>query len=110
MPGDASLARNAGWRAAMQGRTTLEQFVRAHGATLPAYNPADTASVQAWRDASLMFAQNARGSVLAVVGESVRPESVWATIELPALKANPNVTQIIRIDPFTGASSVIFTK
>ncbi len=109
-PGDASLARNAGWRAAMQGRTTLEQFVRARGATLPAYNPADTASVQAWRDASLMFAQNARGSVLAVVGESVRPESVWATIELPALKANPNVTQIIRIDPFTGASSVIFTK
>jgi hypothetical protein len=109
-PGGANLSRNAGWRAATQGRMTLEQFARAQGIDLPAFSLSDPASVQAWRDASRAFAQNASGSVMAVVGEGVRPDSIWLTVELPALRANPNVTYIIRIDPLTGAKSVLFIK
>jgi len=61
------------------------------------WDAANPAPVQAWQDASRAYAEGASGTVHAVIGDSLRPGSIWETIELPALKANPNVTQIIRV-------------
>ena len=97
--GGADVARSI---AASQGGTTLEQLARGRGIELPVWDAGNPASVQAWQDASRAFAENANGTVTAVIGDSLRPGSVWETIELPALEANRNVTQIIRIDPATG--------
>jgi hypothetical protein len=100
----------AGDIATSQGGTTLEQLMKARGIDLPVWDAGNPASVQAWKDASCAFANNAQGTVRAVIGDSLRPGNVWETVELPALKANPNVTQIIRINPATGAQTVIFTR
>ena len=91
----------AGDIAASQGGTTLEQLAKARGIDLPVWDAGNPVSVQAWQDASRAFAGNAQGTVRAVIGDSLRPGNVWETVELPALKANPNVTQIIRINPAT---------
>jgi hypothetical protein len=46
----------------------------------------------------------------ALVGQSVRSESVWLTKELPALRGNPAVTKITIIDPATLVEKVIFQR
>jgi len=35
---------------------------------------------------------------------------IWENIELPRLKANPNVTKITTIDPKTGVEKIIFER
>ena len=41
---------------------------------------------------------------------AVRPNSVWLTKELPALRANPGVTSIAVVDPKTMAEKIIFSR
>jgi hypothetical protein len=96
--------------ATSRGGTTLEMLLEAKSINLPPWDPANPATIQAWKNASLAYAQGARGTVRAVIGEDLRPGNVWETVELPALRANPNVTRIIRIDPATGEETVIFTR
>ncbi len=96
--------------ASSRGGTTLEQVIEARNIKLPKWDPNNPASVKAFRDASEAYAKGAKGTVHAVVGESLRPGNVWKTVELPALIANQNVTQIIQIDPLTGVETVIFTR
>ena len=79
------------------------------GVALPEYDPADAASVEAWDNASREMAQNASGTVRAVLGNA-SSSSTWARIELPTLEANPSVTRILRINPSTGAETVIFSR
>jgi hypothetical protein len=93
-----------------QSGTTLEQLVARKGIDLPVWDASDTESVKAWEGASRAFAQQAKGSVTAVIGDMLRPGNIWETVELPALRANPDVTQIIRVDPATGAKTVIFKR
>jgi len=100
----------AGKIASSQQGTTLEQLAEARGLNLPAWDPNNPASVQAWSSASQAYAESVSGSVNAVIGNSLRPGNVWETFELPALKANPNVTEIIRIDPVTGSKTIIFSR
>ncbi|WP_263657484.1 ALF repeat-containing protein [Nonomuraea gerenzanensis] len=67
----------------------------------------------AWTQISLNYARNASGVVRVVHGTSLRPGNVWETTEFPALKANPNVTKIIRItivDATTRTEDVIFER
>ena len=36
--------------------------------------------------------------------------SVWARIEQPTLRNNPNVTSIISVDPYSGIRTTLFTR
>ena len=77
---------------------------------MPEWNPNDPNSIRAWENLSREYAKNASGTVRAVVGKSTRPGSVWEIIELPELIKNPKVNKIIKIDPVTGKTTVIFVR
>ena len=96
--------------AATHGGTTLEQITQGRGIILPVWDAANPSSIQAWQNASRAYAEGASGTVRAVVGDSLRPGSIWETIELPTLMSNPNVTQVIRVHPTTGVETVIFRR
>ena len=100
----------AGQIAAASGGTTLEQLLEKRKITMPVWDAANPTVVQAWKDASLGFAQGARGELKAVIGQTLRPGSVWETTELPALKGNPQVRKITVIDPASRAERVIFER
>jgi hypothetical protein len=93
--------------ASKAGGTTLEQTAGAAG--LPAYDASNAASVAAWRGASESFARGASGNVRVVLGNS-SPESIWNTVELPALQANTAVTSITAVDPATGSTSLLWSR
>jgi hypothetical protein len=93
--------------ASKAGGTTLEQTAGAAG--LPAYDASNAASVAAWRAASESFARGASGNVRVVLGNS-SPESIWNTVELPALQANKAVTSITAVDPATGSTSLLWSR
>lgn len=46
----------------------------------------------------------------AVIGLSLRPGNVWERAELPALMKNPNVDEIITIDPVIMGEKVIYVR
>jgi hypothetical protein len=96
--------------AQQNGGTTLETLIAQNGIQMPAWDASNPAVVQAWQNVSAQYAAGASGTVRAVIGSSLRPGNVWETAELPALMNNPKVTQIITVDPATGASKVIFTR
>ena len=100
----------AGQIAAASGGTTLEQLLEKRKIAMPVWDAANPTVVQAWKDASLGFAQGARGELKAVIGQTLRPGSVWETTELPALKGNPQVRKITVIDPASRAERVIFER
>ncbi|WP_432718494.1 hypothetical protein [Pectinatus frisingensis] len=93
-----------------QGGVTLESLLARKGIEMPAWDPSNPASVNTWQTVSQMYASQVSGVVRAVIGDSLRPGAVWTDYELPALMKNQNVTQIITIDPATGAQKVIFTR
>jgi hypothetical protein len=43
-------------------------------------------------------------------GNAVRVGSVWAEVEFPALKANPNVTSITGINVETGLEVLLWSR
>ena len=63
-----------------------------------------------WEEASAEYAKQVSGEVRAVVGKNLRVDNVWENIELPRLKANPNVSKIIIIDPETLVETIIYIK
>jgi filamentous hemagglutinin len=103
-------ANVAGQIALAQQGTTLEQLAQARGFNLPVWDPDNPASIKAWDMASKAYAENASGAVTAVIGSSLRPGNVWENFELPALKANLNVTQITQVDPVTGVQTIVFKR
>jgi len=42
-----------------------------------------------------------------ILGKKIRSGSVWQTVEFPILKENPNVEQIMQINPETMQKSVL---
>jgi len=96
--------------ASKNGGVTLESVIETQGIQMPKWDFDDSASIQAWKDASLYYAEQASGEVKAVIGPGLSQSSVWNTIELPALKANPFITKITLIDPNTLAETIIFTR
>jgi hypothetical protein len=100
----------AGSIASERGGKTLEMILRERGINMPVYDRTVPSSVKAWEDVSAAYAKGVSGEVRAVVGQSVRSESVWLTKELPALRSNPAVTKITIIDPATLVEKVIFQR
>jgi hypothetical protein len=96
-------------RANAPGATTLEMLLKDRGIVLPVWD--GTQAVEAaWRDASAAYARGAKGEVRALLGPNLRPNSIWKTVELDALKANPAVTKIIEVDMTTGKETVVFIR
>jgi hypothetical protein len=71
------------------------------------WDASNPATVDAWYEASRAFADGAGGTVHVV---PLRPGNIWETVELPALKANDKVTKIIKINPDTGAETILFSR
>lgn len=88
---------------ASRSGTTLEGLLDRNSVIPPRWSFDDTAAQEWWSQVSGTYAENVRGEVHAVVGSNLRPGSIWETVELPRLLANPNVTKIVVIDPETGA-------
>ena len=92
-----------------KGGTTLEKLTSDREIVMPNWEEG-TLAQEKWKFTSAEYARQASGKVYVVLGESVRADSVWLTYELPTLKQNPNVSQIIRIDPKTLVETVIYTR
>jgi filamentous hemagglutinin len=99
----------AAW-ATKNGGATLETTLAQRGVQLPAWDPTSPASVAAWRNASAEFAAGASGTVRVLQTDAVRVNSVWAEVEFGALKANPNVTSIMAVNPETGMEVLLWAR
>lgn len=69
---------------------------------VPLWNPNDQGVFDWWGKASVALASGVEGTVHVVLGKQLRPNSIWLTQELPALKENENVKKIIAVEGFTG--------
>lgn len=96
--------------ASKHGGVTLEMALAQSGRRMPEWNPNDPTSVEAWRNASQEFAAGASGNVRVLQSDAVRVNSVWAEVEFPALKANPDVLSITAVNPNTGMESLLWSR
>jgi hypothetical protein len=95
--------------ALMKNGKTLEMLLAERNIAIPAWDGTDKTAA-AWREASTNFAEGASGTVRAVLGERVRPDSIWSTAELPSLMQNTRVTRIVAIDPETLKETMVFDR
>ncbi len=84
------------------GGETLETTLANHGLKDKMPKWGEPGATDPWTEASQTYASNATGTVYVVLGENRRPDNVWDNEELPRLQNNPNVTEIIAINPKTG--------
>ncbi|OON79170.1 hypothetical protein [Streptomyces tsukubensis] len=81
-----------------QNGATLAMRLAAGGLRPPEAELHTPETVEFWNFASKEFAAQASGKVWFVRGTSLRPDNTWEAVEFPALKANPKVTCVFRID------------
>ena len=93
-----------------KGGVTLESTIDDTNIVMPEWDFNAPSSVTAWEEASNVYAEQVSGEIRAVVGSELRPGNIWENIELPRLKANPNVTKTTTIDPKTGVEKIIFER
>lgn len=77
---------------------------------MPEWDVSNSNSIKAWEDISASYANQVTGKVHAVVGNQLRPRNIWENVELPRLKGNSSVTEIITIDPKTLVETIIFRR
>ncbi|KAF9463888.1 hypothetical protein BDZ94DRAFT_1308381 [Collybia nuda] len=65
--------------------------------TVPVTQP-DTEAGKLWDDASELFANYATGRTYVVLGENLRLNGTFFSVEFPTLKKNPNVQSIIQVN------------
>ncbi|WP_344678493.1 hypothetical protein [Saccharopolyspora taberi] len=63
-----------------------------------------------WREYSQYFAEGAKCSARTVLGDTVRPDSVWYNTEFPALKKNVEIDSVWQVAPKTGAEWEIWHR
>ena len=76
------------------GRSTLETTLASHKINMPQWNPSDPSTIRAWQSASSSYAMHSSGNVAALLGNNVRPTSVWNVFEKIILNVNPGVSSI----------------
>lgn len=96
--------------AEQRGCTTLEKTLAEKSVDLPEFDPTDTRTVEAWRTVSKTYAQKASGDVRVVLGDSIRADSTFATIEYPTLIENEKVTRITAVNPKDNSEVVLADK
>ena len=95
-------------RRPVEGTLVVRQ-ISENGIKMPRWS--DDPQVQAmWGEVSRKYAESAQGIVRVVLGRNIRPDAVWLQYEFDALKNNPNVSQIIAIDPATGGMRSLFER
>ena len=93
-----------------KGGVTLESIIEAKKIVMPEWDFNNPSTMEAWDLASGAYAEQVSGEIRAVVGSELRTGNIWENIELPRLKANPNVTKITIIDPKTQMETIIFKR
>jgi hypothetical protein len=97
-----SVQRSAEKHAKKVDGSTIGQDLKAV-AIKPPTRPTNPDIIKKWWDtASKLKADHSAGPVHAVLGSKVRKDSVWNTVEEPALKKNKKVPSISQIHPGTG--------
>lgn len=97
--------------AAEANATTLKMLLERKGMVpVPGWDVAEPETIRFWDEAAKAYAENACGTVTAIVGCDVRPDNIWQRVEVPRLTNNPKVTEIIQIDPDSRRSKVIFQR
>ena len=93
-----------------RGGVTLETTIESKNVSIPEWDINDPDSIEAWKQASTAYAEQASGEVHAVIGAELREGNIWESTEFPALMKNQNVTSITIIDPKTGIETVILER
>ncbi len=105
-----SVEQTAGVIAREAGGTTLEMRLADRGIEMPAFDDRTPDAMRAWEEASRYYAEGASGTAYVVMGQELRDGNVWETKELPALKDNPAVDRIVKIDAVTREHSVLWER
>lgn len=63
------------------GRSTLETTLSSKGIELPNWDVSNPSTISAWNSASSSYAMHSSGNVEALLGNTVRPTSVWNVFE-----------------------------
>ena len=100
-----SVEKQAHALAVQTGGITLDMLLAKNNAVMPFYDPKKADTVNHWNTASLLFAQQASGDVRSIMGTERRPDNVFETIELKALKGNKAVRSVTKIDGANGIKS-----
>ena len=77
---------------------------------MPLWDLKNPKSIKIWQKTSQYFASLSSGKVRVILGTFVDEKSVWLNYELPALKSNIKVREIISIDPKTKVEKLIFKR
>ena len=81
------------------GRSTLETTLSSKGIELPNWDVSNPSTISTWNSASSSYAMHSSGNVEALLGNTVRPTSVWNVFERTILRINPNVGNITIYTP-----------
>ena len=92
------------------GGVTLEMVMEEKGIDPPAWDPNDPVSEKNWKDISRAYAEQASGEVWGVIGQDLRANNIWENLEYVTLLANPEVTKITLIDPWTLEEKVLLER
>ncbi|KAJ3542451.1 hypothetical protein NMY22_g3509 [Coprinellus aureogranulatus] len=96
--GGQSVIHDAEAYARARGKFTLEMLLKQQGLELPQFPfkaGEEEAASELWKLASGQFAKHASGEVDVVLGDIVRSQSIWNSVEKPSLEKSEAVTKIM---------------
>jgi len=91
------------------GKETINMSLKKKGIAIPSQQTNSLAR-RLWHMASKTMAKRASGDTHAVLGENIRKDSVWKTIEEKELMKNDKVTKVTEHNQKTGTSKVTKRK
>jgi hypothetical protein len=89
---------------------TLELALLEADIVMPPFADRSSEAERVWKLASNLFAEQASGTAFVVMGPELRPNNVFETIEFPALKNNPEIDRVIKVDAVTEEQTELFFR